>query len=452
MRISTAADRIREDLEALSQVPHRFAGSPGERAMLDGVRARLPDGAAARVEGFVAFTSPGLVLGIHAGALLLAALLGLAAPLSGLALGALATASLYAEGTGKRSLLRWILPKQASYNLAVRAAAERPVGTVILTAPLDVPRWRIRGPSWFRRPLQAVLIAGGVLVGLLALRALALPWGGTGQGIFVGVFAVLLASFGVGASAHRRPGELAGDASGPAVLLELVRRFRASPVAGVDVWFAFTGCGHAYQNGMHAFLAMRGDRLTKPILVLALDDPGRAPLGAVVTEGPLFPEHHRPTGPALVERLRWAGLQIPSIDHPEVTDARAALRWGYRALALAGGDGLPSAEMAAKAADVTEALVRLYAYDVARTADFAPLVGELALGPAPEPAAPEEHALTGLLGRLRARVGRRVGAHEPTPPEVEPAASPAEPVAAASEPAASAAAPVAAPADPVEEP
>lgn len=409
-------------MDALSRVPHRYAGSPGEREILQQVKDRLPAGLVGRVEGFVAFTSPGLVIGLHAAAILLSALLGLVEPVSATILGGLATLSLWAEGTGKFSLLRLVLPKQASYNLVARLEAgsagssqaigqevgPAPIGTVILAAPLDIPRWRPDPPRWFRRPMQAVLLAATVVVVLLGLRVLAQPWGRPSQGMYGASLLVLGTSVALGFVAHRRAGGAAEDASGPAVLLEVARRMQAAPIPGVDLWFVWTGCGHAYQNGMHAFLAMRGQRLKSPVLVIALDEPGRAPLSAVVSEGPLFAEPHRPTGPALVERLRWAGLQIPSIDHAGVTDARAALRWGYRAVALSGGAAAPSADLAVKAADVTEALVRLFGYDVARTADFTQKMGELAVDRVPPPeAVVEQRAIGRLLGRLRARVARR---------------------------------------------
>jgi hypothetical protein len=331
-------------------------------------------------------------------------LLGLFAPVSATILCALFTASLWAEGTGRFSLLRWVLPKQASYNLVVRAAADPALGTVVLAAPLDIPRWRPDTPKWFRRPMQAVLGAASVVTVLLALRVLAQPWGRPSVGMYAAALGVLALSVAAGIVAHRRSGGVHDDASGPAALIELIRRFQQAPVRGVDLWFAFTGCGHAYQNGMHAFLAMRGNRMTSPILVIALDEPGRPPLGAVVAEGPLFGRPHRSTGPALVERLRWAGLRIPSVDHAGVTDARAALLWGYRALALSGGSAPPSPELAVKAVDVTEALVRLYAFDVARVPDFAPMVRELSVDRVPETDAGEKKALGRLLARLRARV------------------------------------------------
>ena len=56
---------------------------------------------------------------------------------------------------------------------------------------------------------------------------------------------------------------------------------------------------------------------------------------------------------------------------------------------------------------MTEALVRLFGYDVARTADFMEKMGELALDRVPPAEVVEQRAIGRLLGRLRARVARK---------------------------------------------
>ena len=90
------------------------------------------------------------------------------------------------------------------------------------------------------------------------------------------------------------------------------------------------------------------------MLVIALDDPGRAPIQAVVSEGALISRPHRPTGPALVERMRWAGHELPAIDLPAETDANAALLAGVRGLGIA-GDPDDSTAGVARAARLTRA-------------------------------------------------------------------------------------------------
>ena len=51
MEMSRDGD-IAADMAALSRIEQRFAGTEDERRMLDAVRARLPEGVDARVEGF----------------------------------------------------------------------------------------------------------------------------------------------------------------------------------------------------------------------------------------------------------------------------------------------------------------------------------------------------------------------------------------------------------------
>jgi len=361
-------------MEELAAVEHRHAASEGERRMLHAVKSRLPGSVRGRIEGFVAWNSPVIVIGFHALGLLAAGVLGLAYPMIGAGLCAAFTVSLFAESTGNFSLFRRVAPKSPSYNLIVPMERPKALGTVVISAPLDAPTWRPDSPKWLRRPLKAVLGSAVVVTTLLFLNVLAQPWGRPTQGMYITALGVLAITVGLGVIMRRRSQSVGEDASGPAVLLELVRRFSDDPPEHIEVWAVFTGCGHAYQNGMAAFLAMHGSSLPEPVFVLALDDPARAPLGGVVSEGPLYAQHHRPTGPALVERLRWSGVEIPAIDKAGVTDARAALLFGYRALALSGDDDAePDPIAGERACSVAERIVRWFDADLARVADDAPL-------------------------------------------------------------------------------
>lgn len=365
--------------------------------MLHAVRERLPGGVVGRIEGFVAHTAPNLVLGLHDLALLVAGVIGFWFPQVGAIVGAITTLSLLAEGSGHMSLFRWLMPKAASYDFVARrppdardGVHESPLGTIVFAAPLDAPSWKPMDVPWVRgqRPLRATLAAALVVTAFSTLRSLAEPWGPRTLEIYVIALLILAAGWGLGFLAHRRPGTGRDSGSAAAVQLELIRRFRDAPVPGVDVWFAFTGCAHAYQGGMDAFLQLHAKTLTDPVLVVALSDPGRMPLRAVVAEGQLFPQHHRPTGPALVERLRWAGVIVPPIDLAGATDARAALLRGYRAVGLCGGEGPIAPETASRAADVAETLGRWFGDDLARVAVNRPALEELAratMTPVPVP-------------------------------------------------------------------
>jgi len=383
-------DRLVEDMEVLSAVSHRFAGSEGERAMLHAVRARLPEGVSARTEGFVAHTSAAFTVGLHCAALLALGVLGYWYPLWGALLVGVVTVSLISESTGGISMARWVIPRSASYNLVARDRRAQPLGAVVISAPLDTPRWRPRLPRWvlLRRPMQGVVGAAALVMFLLVLRSPEHPWGPRGLELYLGGLAVLALALALGVVAHRRVGPERTDASGPAVVLELMRRFQAEPVDDIEIWYAFTGCSRAFQGGMRAFLQLHRASFPETVLVTCLDDPAAGSLGAVVSEGSLWPQHHRPTGPALVERLRWAGVLVPAVDLPRVTGARAALVAGYRALAIAGAGGRTDPRLAQQAADVAETAVRWFAEDLTRVAHRSPGLERLAAASREELVAP----------------------------------------------------------------
>jgi hypothetical protein len=359
-------DIIAADLEELGSIEQRFAGTAAERRALEAVRARLVDVAPGRVEGLVGHPMPLLVLGLHGVLLFGSGMLGMMFPKVGVLACLAVSISLIGEGTGRFGALRAWLPRVPSYNLVVPPKEEgSTLGTVILATPLDVPRWRPPRLRWPRRPLMGVLVSAGLLCALLLMLIIE-PWNHVLAGLYAGALVVTaITATGVVLS-RREPRRVEADASGLAVTLELVRRLRARPLPGVATWTVFTGCGRAHQDGIASFLRLRGERLRRPVLVVAVVEPGRPSLSAVLTEGPLWPQHHRPTGPALIERMRWAGVRIPEVDRTEPTDARAAMILGFRGLALAGGDGASTPESCVRAADVVETVLRWYRDDLAR--------------------------------------------------------------------------------------
>jgi hypothetical protein len=381
----TEEDLIAEDLERLGAVEHRFAGAADERHALELVRARLGD--EARTEGFVGHPLPLLVLGLHGLFLCFGGLVGLFYTKTGLLICLLVTPSLIGEGTGRLGLLRAWLPKVPSYNLVVPPAVPGQLGTLVISTPLDIPRWRAPRLRRTIRPLQGVLVSAALLCVLLVLSLLD-PWTDALRWIYVAALVVAAVAASFVFVSRREPRGVSSEASGLAVTLALARRLKAQPLEGVATWFVFTGCGRAHQDGMRAFLRLRGEQLQKPVLVLSLVDVGRPATAAVVTEGPLVPQHHRPTGPALVERMRWAGVRVPEVDRADPTDARMAMILGYRAMAFAGGDGLPTPATCRRAADLVETVARWYRDDVSRLADerarMAPLTQTLHDGVTPD--------------------------------------------------------------------
>lgn len=340
--------------------------------MLDRVQQRLDPSWDARVQGFVGHATPDLVSGLHAGLFLLAGVVGFSSPLLATALCLVTMASLIGEGSGRFSLIRRLLPRAASYNLVVHRPDPSPRGTLVVAAHMDSARfWRWTSWRPLRRPMQAVFASAWVLLALSLLRSLAEPWGPRTLQLYVAALVVLAVAVLLGALTHRT-GTGRDDPSGVAVALELLRRHDKRAVSGVELWVVFTGCGRGYQDGMHAFLDQWGPELAEPCLVVSLDSPASAPLGAAISEGNLFAQMHRPTGPALVERMRWAGAEIAVVDKPGVTDARAALVRGYRALSLTGGGGSATVNGALRAADVLENVLHWYGEDLAGVAHHKP--------------------------------------------------------------------------------
>jgi hypothetical protein len=369
-----ALSRIADDMRELSAVGGRFAGTEGERAMLAAIRPRLPEGWSVRTEGFVGHVRPDFIVAGHVVLLVLVGLAGAWFPGWAVLPAALITASLLGEATGRFALLRRLLVKAASYNLVARDHQHQPLGSVVLTANLDLPRSR-RGPrSGLRlvdRAWQAMFWMAMVVTLALFVRSTGDPFGAASLQVYLFTLGLLVGTALI--RLVRRPAREGRDeAGGPAVLIELMRRFADDPVPGVEVWVAFTGCGSAYQGGMCHFLDLHRPSLRDPVMVVAIEAPERAPLAAVVSEGPVFAQEHRATGPALVERLGWAGVDLPEIRLFGATDARAAQLQGVRSLALAGGDGPSSVGQAERAADLIEVLVRWYAEDVAQVAGDRP--------------------------------------------------------------------------------
>ena len=366
-------ERIAEDMAALQGIGGRFSGTEGERAALHAIRQRVPtDGWLVRVEGFVAYTGLERVALGHAGLLVVIGILGVWFPGWCVPPAALVTASLLGEATGTYSLLRRLLLKAPSYNLVARNQRPEPTGSIVLTTNLDVPRShrpRRSGLRLAERMFQLMFWAAVLVTGGLFVRALGDPFGPATTEVFIGLVGMLAGTILLRIAARRPQPEGRDDAGGPAVLLELMRRFSIDPVEGVETWIAFTGAGQDDGQGVRAFLDLHRDTLVDPVFVVHLDGPARSPLIAVTAEGPVFAREHRATGPALVERLRWAGVELPEVRLFDATDARAVTVREHRALALTGGDGEPTAEAARGAADLVEVLVRWFAEDVAQVAD-----------------------------------------------------------------------------------
>lgn len=365
-------DAIAHDLDALKGVPGRFAATEGEVAFREAVAERLPEGLSHQVEPFVAGAFAPERRAIAVALMVVGALVGLGWPLTGALVVLLASLALASEATGPGAWARLLLVRRPAYNLVSSLPAEHPSGSIVVTAPLDVPRVVPVGPGWrglAGRPLAWFVGLGLVIAGWMVVRwpieALGFDGGPVHLALLGGLGVALVAT----ALRLRLDPDGRDEPGGVVVALELLRRLGSRPVPGVDVHVVFTASSRAGQEGMHAFLEAHTGRLARPLLVVALDGAGAPPLQAVATEGPLIALRHRWTGPALIERLQWAGIQLPMVARPWASDGYAARVKGARAVTLGGGGGAVSPRSVADAADVVETVLRWYAVDVARVSD-----------------------------------------------------------------------------------
>jgi acetylornithine deacetylase/succinyl-diaminopimelate desuccinylase-like protein len=129
------------------------------------------------------------------------------------------------------------------------------------------------------------------------------------------------------------------NAAGVAVGLELCARLAAHPLAGTEVWVAFTGAEETDHGGLHALLREHGQVLREAAFV-GLEGVGSGQIVYLTRQGVCF--HYRPEPSLLALARNVAG------DHPGLGVAPASMtmedevgtlrRKGYRAICIAGRD------------------------------------------------------------------------------------------------------------------
>ncbi len=313
-------------------------------------------GEGARTESLVSLTHKESVWAAHCVLLALCPFFAAPSPAAATAVAVLTTLSLAADLLG-RPAFRLLMPRVATYNVVQRRIDPKALGTVILVATTD---------SVVRRPTTrflAILAVAGALTTTLfvSLTHLGLH-GPAAQALHALAFAATTGSVLGWTLFHKRHETV--DVGGPVAALAAWRSLDAEPPDRLERWLAFTAAGHADQSGLEALLHSLPGHLPKPLLVVAFDSVGRSPLGVVVSEGTLRRVFHRPTGPALVERLGWRGLRVEPRDLPRSTPGDAARRLGERALVLTGGTSPPDFGAALHASSVAVHAIRLFQSDL----------------------------------------------------------------------------------------
>jgi len=307
---------IRADVEALAAMRRDTAGA-GERAAARWVAARLAQagGADAHVQPYRGRATYGWSFAGHAAA-------GVVATARGGPLGAAAALSalwsLERDASGRWPWRRRVLGGDRGANAIARIPARgEPRATVVLVAHLDAAhtglawhpavtragaksRMRRHAVDPFLAPVAAALLAGGLL-GARRVRACA-----------AGVLALAAALNLDIARSATVPG--ANDnATGVAVVLDLVRALAADPLEHVEVVAVCPGGEESGMGGFAAFLRARARSLDPAsTLVVGLDTLGSGTPIVAAAEGSVATHRYREADLALAdEGAALAGLPAP---------------------------------------------------------------------------------------------------------------------------------------------
>jgi len=340
-------DRLRRTIEHLAAI-ERPSASPGEHAAAEWIAARLSAlGAPARVEAEPAHGTYWIPLGLATG---LAGLAGRLAPrwLAVLA-GAAGAAAVAADVSGGPHVLRRLLRRRTTWNVVAEAGDPDARETLVFLAHHDAahgglifdqrlaPLVAETFPDWYARQetspqiMQLVmagpaLVALGALLGLRRLR-------GAGTVIALGS----AAAFADIAGRRVVPG--ANDnLSAVAVVVELARLLRETPVRGVRVLLVSTGSEESFMEGMRGFVARHAASLPRASTrFVCLESVGSPELIVIEGEGMLtmrdYPEAMRERIATAAQR---AGVPIRrGLRLGLATDGLISLRAGYPTATLA---------------------------------------------------------------------------------------------------------------------
>jgi hypothetical protein len=126
------------------------------------------------------------------------------------------------------------------------------------------------------------------------------------------------------------------NASGAAVMIEVVNRLKESPLDNTQVHLVFTGCEEVGDQGMQAFLESHGDELGRDAFYLIIDQVGAGRIKYLSSDGLLI--KHK-THPQALKVAREAIKRCPHLETFEspglaYTDALKATKLGLIALTL----------------------------------------------------------------------------------------------------------------------
>jgi hypothetical protein len=303
-------------------------------------------GLAARVEPEAAHGTYWVPLGLMSAA---AAAAGVApGRLPAAVVGVAAAAGIADDVSAGPHRFRRLLPQRATHNVVAEAGDPDGARTLVFVAHHDAahgglifapqlvtwvadafPAWyagRETSPQIMRLVAGApALVALGALLGRRRLRR-------------VGAAAAAASALAFADIALRRVVPGANDnLTGVAALLELARRLREAPVAGVRVLLVSTGAEESFMEGMRGFARRHFPQLPRETTeVVTLDSVGSPELIVIEGEGMLTMRDYTPE---LRDRVAAAAARagVPirrGLRLGLATDGLIALRAGYRSVAL----------------------------------------------------------------------------------------------------------------------
>lgn len=237
---------LAQTVAELTAISGRGAGTDAERRAARALAARLrATGRQARLETIWVRPRWALTHAIHALLALAGSLVSVDAPEAGLALVAVAAASLLGDLSGRLFLLRRLTPSRATQNVVSPATGRGPV-RLVLTAAVDAPRGGILARVDQALGGRVLAIVGLATVALLALAVVRVAgvdarWVGAAQ--LLPTIVLLFALAGLADTALAEPVDAPNAATGAAVTLALAETLRASPPRNLSVEVVLAGAG-----------------------------------------------------------------------------------------------------------------------------------------------------------------------------------------------------------------
>src|SRR4051794_2407175 len=324
---NTAAVR---ELEALSKIGPRRAGSEPERRAARQIDARLRDfGRDVELEPIRVRPNFALTHLVHAVTGVIASVLSVYVPAAGLLLAAAATASAFGDLTGSFYLVRSLMPLRASQNVVSDEDNDKP-GVIVLVAHCDTPlTGMLLSPRLARWP-RALLISLGVITicTLGRLVGMHATWFTFIQFIPT---VVLIALTPVFADTAISPADdsAADNAAGVAAALQLAES-QSGRLTHFDLLLVFTGASATFGLGMREWLKRHRKELDpEATAVIAIDNIAAGEVAYAAKEGGAVASRMHP---ALTEIAGEAGAT--SFESGEVSDSYLARASGLPALRI----------------------------------------------------------------------------------------------------------------------